>query len=95
MRSTENVTSASQSIRKVVIYQLSGTPGPNASYLVTKPSLGVQPFSHRPPRRTTMTTQIPTRKSTHGRSIKLLWMTLCMPTSITLAGDIASAPLLS
>jgi hypothetical protein len=32
---------------------------------------------------------------TSGRSIKLLWMTPCLPTSITIFGEIASAPLLS
>ena len=43
MRSTENVTSASQSIRKVVIYQLSGTPGPK-TYTCVIP--GNETFSH-------------------------------------------------
>jgi hypothetical protein len=32
---------------------------------------------------------------TSGMSIKLLWKTPCLPISITIVGEIASAPLLS
>jgi hypothetical protein len=38
---------------------------------------------------------IPTGKSTSGLSIKLLWKTPCLPISITIVGEVASAPLLS
>ena len=62
-------------------------------------------MQHLPPRKKTgrRTTRgargasdtIPTGKSTSGMSIKLLLMTPCLPTSITIVGEIASAPLLS
>ena len=80
-----------------------------ASQAPRRTAMTIQPrwrmMQHLPPRKKTgrrttggasgCSDTTPTGSLTSGMSIKLLWKTPCLPISITIVGEIASAPLLS